>query len=61
MVDFLSTQIQEVLKQPLLRERIIGLGNTIPEGMTPERTTAFIASEIEKWTPIVRATGARVD
>jgi hypothetical protein len=29
--------------------------------MTPERTRAFIASEIEKWVPIVRATGARVD
>lgn len=61
VVAFLSTQIQAVLHEPAVRERIIGLGNTIPEGMTPERTTAFIASEIAKWTPIVRATGARVD
>jgi hypothetical protein len=29
--------------------------------MTPQRTHDFIAAEIEKWTPIVRATGARVD
>jgi tripartite-type tricarboxylate transporter receptor subunit TctC len=29
--------------------------------MTPESTRAFIASEIDKWVPIVRATGARVD
>ncbi len=61
VLEFLSAQIREVLKEPALRDRIIQLGNTIPEDMTPERTRAFIAAEIEKWTPIVRATGARVD
>jgi hypothetical protein len=30
-------------------------------GMTPERTRAFIAAEIDKWVPIVRATGATID
>ena len=44
-----------------MRDRLIALGNTIPEGMTPDATRAFIASEIDKWVPIVRATGARVD
>jgi tripartite-type tricarboxylate transporter receptor subunit TctC len=44
-----------------VRERILALGNTIPEGMTPARTRAFIAAEIDKWVPIVRATGATVD
>ena len=29
--------------------------------VTPERTREFIAAEIEKWLPIVRATGATVD
>jgi hypothetical protein len=29
-------------------------------GMTPERTRAFIAAEIEKWVPVVRATGATI-
>ncbi|NBS43079.1 MAG: tripartite tricarboxylate transporter substrate binding protein, partial [Acetobacteraceae bacterium] len=47
--------------KPDVRERLIQLGNTIPDGMTPEATRAFIASEIDKWVPIVRATGARVD
>lgn len=59
--QFLYAQIAEVLKQPEVRDRIIALGNTIPEGMTPEATRAFIASEIERWVPIVRASGARVD
>ncbi|WP_198375196.1 Bug family tripartite tricarboxylate transporter substrate binding protein [Neoroseomonas rubea] len=59
--QFLYEQIAEVLKQPDVRDRLIALGNTIPEGMTPDATRAFIASEIEKWVPIVRASGARVD
>lgn len=59
--QFLHEQIAEVLKMPEVRDRIIALGNTIPENMTPDATRAFIASEIERWVPIVRATGARVD
>jgi tripartite-type tricarboxylate transporter receptor subunit TctC len=59
--QFLYEQIAEALKAPAVRDRLIGLGNTIPEGMTPERTRAFIAAEIDRWVPIVRATGARVD
>ena len=58
---FLYEHIAEILKTPEVRERIIALGNTIPEGMTPDATRAFIAAEIEKWVPIVRASGARVD
>jgi tripartite-type tricarboxylate transporter receptor subunit TctC len=59
--QFLYEQIAEVLKTPEVRDRLIALGNTIPEGMTPDATRAFIAAEIEKWVPIVRASGARVD
>ena len=59
--QFLYEQIAEALREPSVRDRLLGLGNTIPEGMTPERTRAFIASEIERWVPLVRATGARVD
>lgn len=59
--QFLYQQIAEALRQPEVRDRILNLGNTIPEGMDPERTRAFIAAEIERWTPVVRASGARVD
>jgi tripartite-type tricarboxylate transporter receptor subunit TctC len=59
--QFLYEQIALSLRKPEVRDRLIQLGNTIPEGMTPEATRAFIAAELEKWVPIVRATGARVD
>ena len=59
--QFLYEQIAIALRKPEMRERLIQLGNTIPDGMTPEATRAFIAAELDKWVPIVRATGARVD
>lgn len=59
--QFLYEHIAEILKTPEVRDRLIALGNTIPEGMTPDATRAFIAAEIEKWVPIVRTSGARVD
>ena len=58
---FLYERIAAALQTPAVRDRLVQLGNTIPEGMTPERTREFIAAELEKWVPIVRATGARVD
>ncbi|MEN0074290.1 MAG: tripartite tricarboxylate transporter substrate binding protein [Paracraurococcus sp.] len=59
--QFLYEQIATALRVPAVRDRLLQLGNTIPEGMTPERTRAFIASEIERWVPLVQASGARVD
>jgi tripartite-type tricarboxylate transporter receptor subunit TctC len=59
--QFLYEQIAIALRKPEVRDRLIQLGNTIPDGMTPEATRAFIATELDKWVPIVRATGARVD
>jgi tripartite-type tricarboxylate transporter receptor subunit TctC len=59
--QFLYEQIAIALRKPEARDRLIQLGNTIPDGMTPDATRAFIAAELDKWVPIVRATGARVD
>jgi tripartite-type tricarboxylate transporter receptor subunit TctC len=59
--QFLYEQIAIALRKPEVRDRLIQLGNTIPDGMTPDVTRAFIAAELDKWVPIVRATGARVD
>lgn len=61
ILEFLQQQIAAQLAAGPVRERILALGNTIPADMTPTRTRAFITAEIEKWVPIVRATGATVD
>jgi len=32
-----------------------------PVGNSPEEFLAFIKSEIERWAPVIKASGARVD
>ena len=58
---FLYEQIQVALRGEEVLAKLRQLGNEAMPGLTPERTHAFIAAEIEKWLPIVRATGATVD
>lgn len=59
--QFLYEQIQVALQTPAVRDRLQQLGNVITLGYTPERTREFIASEIERWTPIIRISGATID
>ena len=61
ILELLSARIRAALAEGPARERLVGLGNTIPEGMTPARTRAFIEAEAAKWLPIIRASGARLD
>ena len=61
VVRFLYEQIQVALRGEEVLARLRQLGNEAMPGLTPERTRDFIAAEIEKWLPIVRATGATVD
>jgi tripartite-type tricarboxylate transporter receptor subunit TctC len=61
VVLFLYEQIQAALRSEEVLARLRQIGNEAITGLTPERTRDFIAAEIEKWLPIVRATGATVD
>ena len=61
VVRFLYEQIQAALRSDDVQARLRQLGNEAMPGYTPERTQAFIAAEIERWLPVVRATGATVD
>jgi tripartite-type tricarboxylate transporter receptor subunit TctC len=61
ILKFLYEQVQIALQREEVRSRLRDLGNDVMPGMTPERSRRFIAQEIEKWVPIVRASGAVVD
>ena len=58
IVDRLATEIQAVLKEPAVVKRWEEIG---AEGstMTPAEVTQFIQAEIDKWTPVVKASGAK--
>jgi tripartite-type tricarboxylate transporter receptor subunit TctC len=58
IVDRLATEIQAVLKEPAIVKRWEEIG---AEGspMTPAEVGRFVQAEIDKWTPVVKASGAK--
>ena len=56
IVSRLNTEIVRILETKEIRERFTALGAE-PVGGTPEQFRAFIASEIEKWARVVKASG----
>ena len=51
---------QALMKQPAFRAKMTEIGLD-PVGSTPEEFDAYIKTEITKWTPIVKASGAKPD
>jgi tripartite-type tricarboxylate transporter receptor subunit TctC len=61
ILNFLYEQIQLALARDDVLGRLRQLGNDPMPGMTPEKSRQFVAAEIERWVPIVRASGAAID
>jgi tripartite-type tricarboxylate transporter receptor subunit TctC len=61
-VTRLNAAIVEALAAPAVRSRLAELGDEIPprEQLTPEALGAFQKAEIEKWWPIIKAAGIKV-
>jgi len=59
----LNASIVESLSDPAVRKRLADLGQDIParEQQTPEALGAFHKAEIEKWWPLIKAAGVKVD
>jgi tripartite-type tricarboxylate transporter receptor subunit TctC len=60
IVNKVQQDVAKILATPEMRERFAAQG-ALPVGDTPAQFTAFIKSEIEKWTQVVKFSGARVD
>jgi tripartite-type tricarboxylate transporter receptor subunit TctC len=60
VVAKLNADINAALREPDLRARLAALGVEIAGG-TPQEFAAYIASEIPKWTKVVKDSGARVE
>ena len=52
--------VNRALRTPDLNERLLAEGSE-PSGILPEEFTAFIKSELTRWAPVIRASGARPD
>lgn len=60
VLDKLAAQTQKGMADPELRKRLGSSGFQVVGG-TPEQFATFIKSETEKWTGVVKLTGAKVD
>jgi tripartite-type tricarboxylate transporter receptor subunit TctC len=60
IVTKLNTEVRRILKLPEVRERLRPEGIE-PGDLDPQQFTAFVASEIKRWAPVVRASGAQAD
>lgn len=49
-----------VIRSPEVNRKLLELGAT-PVGSTPAEFAAFIRKELEKWAPVIKASGASVD
>ena len=60
IVNKVQQDVAKVLASPEMREKFATQG-ALPVGNTPEQFAAYIRSEIEKWTRVVKFSGAKVD
>ncbi|MGZ5126109.1 MAG: Bug family tripartite tricarboxylate transporter substrate binding protein [Burkholderiales bacterium] len=60
IINRISTEIQRILAQPEIRERIAAQGFDVIAS-TPEQFAAQIRFEVEKWGKVIRSAGIRVD
>jgi len=60
IVTKLNAEIVKILRRPDVKERLAADGAE-PIGNTPEEFGAFIKTEIARWAPVVKASGARPD
>jgi len=58
IVDRLAKEMQAVLKEPAVVTRWAEIGAEAST-MTPAEVTRFVQSEIDKWVPVVKASGAK--
>ena len=52
--------VNRALHTPDLNERLLADGSE-PSGMLPDEFSAFIKSELMKWAPVIKASGAKPD
>jgi tripartite-type tricarboxylate transporter receptor subunit TctC len=57
IVDRLSEALNKALDDPGVRKRLLDLGSVLPEGngRGQKALAALVKSEIERWTPIIKA------
>ena len=61
IVKRLYDEFAKAMRNPLLSERCNAAGLEVTPSASPEAFSASIKAEIERWAPVVKSTGAKVD
>jgi tripartite-type tricarboxylate transporter receptor subunit TctC len=61
ILDRLSDAINKGLADPVVFSRLQEAGIDPTPGSTPQKAAAFIKTELAKWAPIIKASGAHID
>jgi tripartite-type tricarboxylate transporter receptor subunit TctC len=61
IVDKLNDAINQSLADPKVSNALKNAGIDPTPGSTPKSTADFIKAELDKWAPIIKASGAQVD
>ena len=59
-VEKLNRELVRILRDPALKERLVGLGSD-PVGGTPQEFGAFIVSERDRWARVIRQAQIRAE
>ena len=57
IVNRLNSEVRRILQLPDVRERLRGDGIT-PNQLDPKAFTGYVAAEVKRWAPVIKASGA---
>ena len=60
IVNAIQREVAKALNVPAVKESLLAQG-AIPSGNTPQEFAKLIDSELKKWAPVVKTSGAKVD
>jgi tripartite-type tricarboxylate transporter receptor subunit TctC len=62
MIDKLAEVASKALDDPTTRKRLLDIGAIVPpaERRGPQALRAFVAAEIDKWTPVIKEAGVAI-
>ncbi len=61
VIDAINAAVNRAVATPAIAARLTELAMDVTQGSTPASAAAFLAAEIAKWEPIIRAAGIRAD
>ena len=57
IIDTIAKAVATVMAQPAIQQKLLGLGIQPITNSSPDQARAFVATEVARWTPVVKKLG----